>query len=333
MQNLRLFCDVARHRSISRAADDHGLTQSAVSQRISHIEKSLGVTLLDRSVRPVRLTEAGEAYTRGCRELLAGYERLEQKVSQLRRLEGQVRVDAIYSAGIDLLSRIKERFELSHTGVTVPLDYKRPEAVYEEVREGRCDLGIVSYPRRWRNVAVIKLRDEPMAVVCRDGHDLSGQGPVHASQLAKWPLVTFETELPVGKHIRKYLREHGAALNVQSVFDNIDTIKSAVSVTDSISILPTRTVLREVEAGALSVVRLEPPLDRPLGVIHARRGGNGNRTGPAAAVFINFLLENAGPEVDIVAEVKARGRGGKSPESRVQSPESRVQSPESRVQS
>ncbi len=308
MQNLRLFCDVARHRSISRAASDHGLTQSAVSQRISHIEKTLGATLLDRSVRPVRLTDAGEAYTRGCRGLLADYERLERKVSQLHRLEGEVHVDAIYSAGIDLLSQIKERFEVAHPGVRVSLDYKRPEAVYEEVRNGRCDLGIVSYPHTWRNVSVTKLRDERMAVVCRTGHELAAQGSVHASQLTNWPLVTFETQLPVGKHIRKYVREHGATLNVQSVFDNIDTIKTAVSVTDSISILPTRTVLREVHAGILAVVRLDPPLDRPLGVIHTRSDGNSRSLGPTAGMFIDFLLQNAGAKVDIVAEVKARGQ-------------------------
>ncbi|MCC7205272.1 MAG: LysR family transcriptional regulator, partial [Phycisphaeraceae bacterium] len=64
MQSLRLFCDVAGHRSFSLAAKKHGITQSAVSQRVGQLEKRLGVTLLDRSVRPLALTPAGELFLR-----------------------------------------------------------------------------------------------------------------------------------------------------------------------------------------------------------------------------------------------------------------------------
>src|ERR1043165_3129716 len=103
MQALRLFVEVARHQSFSRAADEFGITQSAVSQRISQLEKKLGVTLIDRSVRPLALTPAGEAFYHEGRELVEQYDALERRVSRLRpRVEGPVNVDAIYSAGIDL---------------------------------------------------------------------------------------------------------------------------------------------------------------------------------------------------------------------------------------
>ena len=306
MQNLKLCCDVARHRSFSRAGTEHGITQSAVSQRINQLEKRLGVMLLDRSVRPLCLTAAGEVYVRGCTELIDANNRLERKVSQLRQLDGQVRVDAIYSAGIDLLQRIKEQFEMGHPGVTVTVDYKRPEAVYDEVRQGRCDLGIVSFPKRWRDVTVIAFRDERMAVVCRREHELAGRSHVHATDLAAWPMVMFESDLPVGRYVRKYLRTNGVVPDVQSAFDNIDTIKSAVAVTDGISILPTRTVLREVEAGTLAIVPLEPPLDRPLGIIHAKRAGNDKRAAPAVEAFIDFLLEHAGANVDLNAGISTQ---------------------------
>ena len=64
MQTLRLFCDVAACRSVSQAAARHGITQSAASQRVSQFEKRLGVTLIDRSVRPLDLTAAGELMLR-----------------------------------------------------------------------------------------------------------------------------------------------------------------------------------------------------------------------------------------------------------------------------
>ena len=298
MQTAKLYCDVARHRSISRAAAEYGITQSAVSQRISQLEKRLGVTLLDRSVRPLELTAAGQVYLQGCLDLLERNERLESTVSQIQLVEGNVRVDAIYSAGIDLLNHVKQHFASAHPRVTVTVNYKRPEAVYEETRQGRCDIGIVSYPQKWRHVSVIPLRDERMSVVCQPDHPLSQQLKVNAVQLAEWPMVMFERQLPVGRHIRKYLREHGVTPQVDSVFDNLDTIKSALAVTKLVSILPRRTVLREMEAGTLAAVELEPVLVRPMGIIDGRRTGSVNGFSPAVQIFVNILLEHAGPDVE-----------------------------------
>ena len=92
MQTMRLFRDVALSRSFSRAAAEHGITQSAASQRIGALEKRLGVTLIDRSVRPPGLTPAGELYLRECRELIDRYDQLERRLVHLQqRPTGQVR--------------------------------------------------------------------------------------------------------------------------------------------------------------------------------------------------------------------------------------------------
>lgn len=312
MYTLRVFCSVASHGSFSLAAVEHGITQSAVSQRVSQLEKKLGTPLLDRSVRPLELTVAGKQFLDGSQDLLDRYDRLQHDVSLLRRLDGHVRVDAIYSAGIDLLKQLRERFVAMHGGVSVTINYKRPDAVYDEVRASRCDVGILSYPRRWRDVSVIPLRDERMVIVCPPNHALAQHNQIHVAQLNDLPMVAFEPELPVGQRIRRYLREHGVVPEVVNVFDNIDTIKSAVTVTSEgggmgvTAILPRRTVLREVSAGTLAVIELEPVLVRPMGIIHARRGGNTHVFTPAVRAFIDFLLEHAGPNVDANDDVASR---------------------------
>jgi DNA-binding transcriptional LysR family regulator len=321
MQTLRLFKDVARCRSFSQAAALHGITQSAASQRVSALEKRLGVTLINRSVRPLALTEAGRLFLAGCDDLLDRYDRLASKVAGLRgEPEGVVRVTAIYSAGIDLLNNVRERFEAAFPKVEVEIRYEQPDAVYQAVRGGECDLGILSYPQRWRNVGVLPLRDEPMAVVCRPDHELARRGvaSLHAADLTGLDMVTFDTELPVGRRIREYLRENGAHPNITNVFDNIDTIKSAVALTDQVSILPRRTVIREVAAGALALVELEPTLVRPIGIIfrgvrsRGRAGRNGESPAsvsdgggfvPGVQAFVDFLLDYAGPNVDLAGEI------------------------------
>jgi len=298
MQSLRLFCDVASNRSFSQAAVDHGITQSAVSQRIGQLEKRLGVKLINRSVRPLVLTAAGNTFWEGCQDLIERYDLLELSVSRFEpSTQGSVRVDAIYSAGIDLLNLIKASFEALHPSVVVTIEYKHPDKVYEAVRDQRCDLGILSYPQRWQQVQVIPLRDESMAVVCSPRHALAGSDFVEAARLGQWPMVMVDQSLPLGRRIRRYLRQHGVNPNLTNEFDNLDTIKSAVAVTEEIAILPKRTVRREVAAGVLAVVELEPRLVRPMGVIYRRLNG-GKDFPPAVQAFIDFLQQHAGPEDD-----------------------------------
>ncbi len=323
MHTIRLICDVAVMRSFSQAAGKHGITQSAASQRVSQLERRLGVTLLDRSVRPLELTEAGREFVKGCRELLERYDQLEQRIARQRpetdEPAGEVRVDAIYSAGIDLLNQVKESFENKHPKVNVLVEYKRPEQVYEAVQGQRCDLGILSFPKRWKQVGVIPLRNEPMAVVVATGHPLARRNRVHARELGEWPMLTFEPGLPAGRSIRKYLREQGVEPTIAAMFDNVDTIKSAVAVSeDHYAILPKRTVMREVVMGSLAAADLEPGLVRPMGIIY-HRATHGHvwqrhddegeaivTTGftPAVQRFVDHLLELAGPRVDLVAAVE-----------------------------
>ncbi len=301
MQTLRLFYDVTRFRSFSRAAVEHGITQSAASQRIGQLEKRLGVRLIDRSIRPLALTPAGEVFLTGCRDVVERYEQLEHKVTQFRpQLESRVQVQAIYSAGIELLTKVKDAMAEKHPRVSISFKYTRPDEVHEAVRKGMCDVGIVSYPERWRDVASIRLADELMVGVCRAGHELGKNEVVKPEVFEKYPMVSFEQSLPVGRRIKRYLRENGSNPKIVNTFDNVDTIKGAVGVTDQVSILPERLVRREVEAGTLSAVKMDPPLSRQMGVIYRKRnqGGRGDQMTMTLAVeaFIKTLLEFAGPE-------------------------------------
>ena len=327
MQTLRLFADVARCHSFSEAARLHGITQSAASQRISQLEKRLQTQLIDRSVRPLELTDAGRLFLEGCQSLIERYDELERRVTSLGQgdgpgagspgagvaaVTGTVRVSAIYSAGIELLERVRERFEAEHRQIHVQITYDHPDAVHTAVREMSCDLGIVSYPQRWRGVGVIALRDEPMAVVCAPGHGLAeGDGLVEAGDLDGLEMVAFDAELPVGRRIRRYLRENGARVAVASSFDNLDTIKHVVSVTGAFAILPLRTVAREVEAGTLRARPLSPRLVRPIGIIHRQRHGSG--FSPAARLFVDALTRHAAvPEAEAVSGASAVAGAGEA---------------------
>ena len=304
MQGLRIFCDVADLRSFSRAAELHGITQSAVSQRIQHLEELFGTRLLDRSKRPFVLTPAGELASREGRELVARHDALARSVSRLDpERSGAVRVHAIYSAGIALLDQLRRAFEQKRPDLQVEIEYEPPAAVAEAARTGRCDFGIVSYPEQWPGLQSRPLRQERMCLACGVHHELAGASRVRAAELNGRELIHFTHELPAARHIRSYLVENGAEAVFAQRLDNIDTFKSMLQATDYAAILPLRTFLAEVRAGLLAAAPLEPTLERPMGIVFAR-----GRLRPAAEEFSAFLVENAGPMAEDDESGAAHGK-------------------------
>ena len=71
LDHLKLFKDIAQARSFSRGAAANGVSQSAASQHLQDLEERFGATLLDRTTRPLTITEAGKLYLELCRDVLA----------------------------------------------------------------------------------------------------------------------------------------------------------------------------------------------------------------------------------------------------------------------
>ena len=301
LDTIKLFCDVAEHRSVSRAAELSSITQSAASQRIMALERELGVQLIDRSTRPLQLTDTGQRYHTGCRKIIDSYRRLEQQIkADGRSNTATVHVAAIYSAGIGLLNQARLTFEQDHPDTRIEIHYAQPDQVHEQVRADRVDFGIVSYPGRWRGVASQHLRDEDMVVVTRTQHPLADAPTIQAHQLDGQTMVAFEPTLPIGRHTTEYLRTHHVTPQINQTFDNIDTARGFVAQSDAFAILPRRTVQQDLDRGTLSAIQLLPPLSRPLGIIHNRQ----HALSTLAQSFIKDLLKHT-PSPEAVPDSSA----------------------------
>ena len=93
---------------MSRGAEHCGVSQSAASQHVQEVERRLGVTLLDRTKRPLELTQAGRIYSEFCRDVLRREEEFALSLESLKGdVEGTVRVVSIYSTGLSEMSRLR----------------------------------------------------------------------------------------------------------------------------------------------------------------------------------------------------------------------------------
>ncbi len=292
LEALKTFCDVVRHRSFSRAASANRISQSAASQNVLQLEKSLGVRLIDRSKRPFQLTPEGQVYYDGCKGLVERYYAVEQQVRRLRdEIAGTVTVAAIYSVGLSGMSGYVQRFAVRYPHASVRLSYVHPDRVYEAVLNDEVDLGLLSYPRASRDLVTLPWQIEPMALACFPGHRLAIRSHVSGRDLSGERFVAFDENLTIRKEVDRQLRRYQVDVHVAMAFDNIETIKRAVELGEGVSILPEASFRTEVRAGTLVAVPLhEPALVRPLGIIH-RRSGELSRT---ARKFIELIQESAG---------------------------------------
>ena len=101
LQALEVFCEVVRRQSFSRGAATCGISQSAASQLVAHLEEELGFQLIDRRHRPLEPTAEGTRYHEGCQELLYNHRALLDEIRRHQKaLADTVRVASIYSAGL-----------------------------------------------------------------------------------------------------------------------------------------------------------------------------------------------------------------------------------------
>lgn len=273
LENLRLFRDIAHARSVSKGAKLNQISQSAASQQMQELERHLGVTLLDRTTRPLTLTNAGKLYLDYCRDSLRRRDELETALHRLKHdKQGKVHIAAIYSVGLSEMSDIEARFSMHYPQGELVVSYLRPEKVFEAVQEDRADLGLVSYAESTRDVVALPWREEEMVVAAAPQHPLAGHGTITAADLQDQAFIGFDEDLPIQQDIDRYLRERRVTVDTIFRFDNLQMIKEAVTHGIGLSIMPRRVMEDDLAHGRLVSLRLTPSdLFRPVRIIHRRR--------------------------------------------------------------
>lgn len=293
--NLKLFKDIAQARNFSRAAETNTVSQSAASQHVQELEKSFGTALLDRSTRPLSVTQAGLLYLEFCRDALRRREEFEVALDRLKQeVEGTVRVASIYSVGLSEMSKLEQEFGRRQPDARLEVEYLRPEKVYSAVLADEADLGLVSYPEPSREITVIPWREEEMVLAVSPYHELAGRGQITTAELDGVDFIGFDEELPIRREVDRFLRENGVKVSQILHFDNLQMIKEAVAHQVGVSIMPARIMLEEIAQGRLVAVSIAAPeLYRPLGIIHRKK----KRFHRVAQEFLNLLCET--PNADL----------------------------------
>lgn len=187
---IRYFVAVAEEGNFTRAAERLHMAQPPLSAAVRQLEQQLGVALLDRSSRQVRLTAAGEKMLARGRELLAQADSVVRDVQAVERSpSGLLRCGLSPAARFELAPELLERWSSAAPGVMLHTSEGTTGALLRDVRQGRLELAVVFCPSDLDGLASMRLRAEPVVAHLRSDHPLASRPQVALQELAEETLL------------------------------------------------------------------------------------------------------------------------------------------------
>lgn len=282
LEKFQTLMSVVDCGSLTRAAAELGVTQSAVSHSLDSLEKELGFTVIRRSRAGVQLTNEGERLLPAVRSMLAAAEQLSQTASSIRGLEsGTVRIGAFTSVAVHWLPPVLKEFQQDYPKV----DFKLLNGDYHDVEQwladGSVDVGFVAMPAGVGCECIPLMEDRLLAILPR--HSRFENYP-------KFPLVECETEpfislLQSSDHdARRALEAAGVKPNVRFYTKDDYAVIAMVEQGLGISIMP--ELLLKGRHDDLQILPLIPEAKRTIGLAIAA----GERAGPATRRFADYVV-------------------------------------------
>jgi DNA-binding transcriptional LysR family regulator len=291
-RRLRVLREVATRGSFSAAAEALAFTQSAVSQQVATLERETGTRLVERGVRPVRLTDAGRALLAHAEAVLARLDEAQQELQEIAGLRrGRLRLASFPTAIATLVPDAVVRFNRRHPDVELTVLDDHRQGLLPRLARWELDLALIydhaALPEPDVELARTRLLDDPFELVVPDGHPLTRRASVALEELAD---QTWIGGTPDGAYARIVLHScRAAGFEPRVVFgsDDYNAVQAFVAVGLGIAVLP-RLALAFIRPGLARVALTEPPVRR----IAAARLAASYRSA-ATASMLNVLQETA----------------------------------------
>ncbi|SCF56701.1 transcriptional regulator [Streptomyces sp. Ncost-T10-10d] len=265
-RHLRVLRAVAATGSFSAAARELGCTQPAVSQQMKALEASAGTTLLIRTGREMRLTQAGEALVRHATGILAGLTAAEEEVAAIAGLRaGRVRLVSFPSGSSTLVPCALAALRAAHPGTRVSLVEAEPPRSVEMLREGDCDIALAfrygASGAEWDDLVVRPLLTDRLIGLVPEGHRLAGSAAVGIAELAD------ESWIAGCPRCRRQLvevcEESGFTPRIDFATDDYPAVIGLVGAGLGVAVLP-ELAIESVRPKGARTVTVEPAVEREI---------------------------------------------------------------------
>ncbi len=288
---MKRYCAVMKiveTGGFTRASEELGYTQSAVSQMVQSLEEELGTVLFVRSKKGVIMTPDGAELLPYIKNIYHAYRELKEKRKEMEGIQNAtIRVGTFASVSCHWLPGLIKMFKEKYPLVSFELYQGDYTAIEQLVKEGSVDFGLIN-PQAVRDqeLKTIPLKQDPMLAVLPLAHPLAGHKKVRIKELASEPFILLE-EGSLNEPM-EYFREHGIEPNIQYIVHDDYTIMAMIEKGLGAGIL-SELILNRVNYH-ISIRETDPPLARTIGVVFKDK----KTMSIASRQFLEYLTEQYG---------------------------------------
>src|SRR5437588_1489285 len=289
LRQLRTFKTVVDVSSFSVAARRLKLSQPSVSYQVKEPEETLGLPLLDRLGKKVRLTEAGTLLYGYARRVLDTLGEATVALEEMRGIErGSPRDGASTTVGLYLLPAALGAFKKLHPRLVISLEIGTRDHVQQQVLNNDLDLAVVGPASKDADPAIIPFLSDELVVVAPRGHPLANRRRLTLKELSGEPFIMREPTSGSRWSLEKEARKAGAKLAVAMELGSNGAIKHAVESGLGLAVISRYAAALEFSSGGLVELDVRGfPIRRDWNIVHLRR----RKLPVSVRAFIDFLKE------------------------------------------
>lgn len=192
LRHLRYFVAVADEKNFTRASKRLFIAQPPLSRQIQQLEEELGVSLIEKGSRPLRLTEAGRFFYAHAQQLLGKAADLKSMTQRVGKIERTLSIGFVASTLYGILPKIIRRFRTEHNAVEISLHEMTTMDQIKALKDGSIDVGFGRIRYEDPNIRRIVLREERLIVALPVGHPLTAtKTPLSLKDLIPETLIIF----------------------------------------------------------------------------------------------------------------------------------------------
>jgi DNA-binding transcriptional LysR family regulator len=288
-RQLRVFAEVARHLSFSKAAQALHLTPPAVTMQIKELEGHVGLPLFERKGRTVSLTTPGEYMLVYARRMLATLKDAEDAAARLKQVEVGTLTIGMVSTAKYFLPRLLAQFRQEHEGVEIRLTEGNRGQLVQLLQASDVDVAVMGRPPKELATRAEPFAAHPHVFVAPVDHPLVRDGGASSVEsLRPYGFIVREQGSGTRAAMEQFLGQARLEPKVIMEMGSNETIKQAVMAGMGISFLSLHTLRLELDNGLLAVLDVDgSPVLRAWNVVHTLS----KVLSPAAEAFRYFMLE------------------------------------------
>ena len=291
-RQLKVFEEVARKGSYTKAAEALHLSQPAVSMQIKQLESNSGLPLFEHIGKKIFLTEAGNELYNYSRQISRSLRDVEEVFQQLKGVKkGRLNITTVSTASYfttRMLAEFSRRFE----GVDVSLDVTNRKSLLRQLENNEPDLVIMGQLREEEEVNIVpqKFMDNPLVMIAPAGHPMENKKNIPLERFANEKFVVREKGSGTRSAVEKYFQDHDVAFRYTMELSDNETIKQAVAEGFDLAIVSLHTLEQELMTGRICVLDVKGfPIPRNWYIAHLKD----KSLTPVAAAFKEFVLGEA----------------------------------------